>query len=78
MLLRLTIRAILSWTKSQIRARSHPNVLSATTWLNNMYHTKTGDKLDEVDLKTPLMYADASGSAAAAMRVVNLVMNIVR
>ena len=47
-----------SWTKSQVRGRSHPNVLSATTWLNNMYHAKSGQKLDDVDLQTPLTYAD--------------------
>ena len=51
------LRAV-SWTKSQVRARSHPNVLSATLWLNNMYHSKSGEKLDDVDLQTPLMYAD--------------------
>ncbi|KAI0749829.1 DUF1479-domain-containing protein [Daedaleopsis nitida] len=48
----------LYWTKSQIRARSHPNVLAATTWLNHMYHTRNGDKVEDVDLDTPLMYAD--------------------
>ncbi|KAM5544876.1 hypothetical protein V8D89_001774 [Ganoderma adspersum] len=46
------------WTKSQIRARSHPNVLSATTWLNKMYHTKNGESAQGIDLETPLMYAD--------------------
>ncbi|KAH9945206.1 uncharacterized protein BXZ73DRAFT_86740 [Epithele typhae] len=48
----------LYWTKAQIRARSHPNVLSVATWLNTMYHPKTEQKLDDVDLNTPLMYAD--------------------
>ena len=47
-----------SWTKSQIRARSHPNVLAATTWLNKMYHSKSGNKVEDVDLDKPLMYAD--------------------
>ena len=49
-----------SWTKSQVRARSHPNILSATVWLNKLYHVKNGDqeKTDGVDLDTPLTYAD--------------------
>ncbi|THH30269.1 hypothetical protein EUX98_g3936 [Antrodiella citrinella] len=46
------------WTTSQVRARGHPNVLGATTWLNSMYHLKSDTKLDEVDLSTPLTYAD--------------------
>ncbi|KAI1792082.1 hypothetical protein LXA43DRAFT_888111 [Ganoderma leucocontextum] len=46
------------WAKSQIRARSHPNVLSAATWLNKMYHTKDSEKAENMDLETPLMYAD--------------------
>ena len=49
---------ICSWTKSQIRARSHPNVLATTTWLNKMYHSKSGNKVEDVDLDKPLMYAD--------------------
>ncbi|PIL29830.1 hypothetical protein GSI_08037 [Ganoderma sinense ZZ0214-1] len=48
----------LYWTKSQIKARSHPNLLATTTWLNKMYHTKDGEKLEGIDLDTPLMYAD--------------------
>ncbi len=47
-----------SWTKSQVRARSHPNLLTATVWLNNLYHTKSGEKIEGVDLSTPLTYAD--------------------
>lgn len=47
-----------SWTKSQVQARSHPNLLAATIWLNNLYHTNDGQKLDGVDLSTPLTYAD--------------------
>ncbi|KAI0076163.1 DUF1479-domain-containing protein [Panus rudis PR-1116 ss-1] len=47
------------WTKSQVRARAHPNVLSASAWLNNLYHIKSSEaKLDKVDLSTPLSYAD--------------------
>ncbi|KAF9460315.1 DUF1479-domain-containing protein [Collybia nuda] len=48
----------LYWTKSQVQARSHPKVLAATVWLNNLYHTKDGRKIDGVDLSTPLTYAD--------------------
>ncbi|KAG6853316.1 hypothetical protein C0991_005242 [Blastosporella zonata] len=34
-------------------------MLSASIWLNNLYHTKTDDVvLDGVDLSTPLTYAD--------------------
>ncbi len=47
-----------SWTKSQVRARSHPNVLAATAWMNNMYHTKSDTKIKDVDLSAPLSYAD--------------------
>ncbi|CAL1716090.1 unnamed protein product [Somion occarium] len=46
------------WTRSQVRARAHPNVLAVSTWLNNMYHLKSGAKLEDVDLSTPLSYAD--------------------
>ncbi|OBZ72402.1 Uncharacterized protein YbiU [Grifola frondosa] len=48
----------LYWTRSQVRARSHPNVLAVTSWLNNMYHVKSGAKIENVDLDTPLSYAD--------------------
>jgi len=48
----------LYWTKSQVKARSHPNVLAASVWLNNLYHTKDGQKIEGVDLSTPLTYAD--------------------
>ncbi len=47
-----------SWTKSQVRARSHPNVLSIITLLNNMYHMKSNTKLEGVELSTALSYAD--------------------
>ena len=44
-------------------ARAHPNVLSAMTWLNTLYHVKADEAseraiLDGVDLSTPLAYAD--------------------
>ena len=47
-----------SWTKPQVQARSHPNVLAATVWLNNLYHTASGETIEGVDLSTPLTYAD--------------------
>ncbi|KZT20478.1 DUF1479-domain-containing protein [Neolentinus lepideus HHB14362 ss-1] len=49
---------MLYWTGPQVKARAHPNVLEATAWLNNFYHLKSHDKLDGVDLSTPLTYAD--------------------
>ncbi|KAK0453297.1 hypothetical protein EV421DRAFT_664875 [Armillaria borealis] len=48
----------LYWTKSQLEARSHPNMLAASAWLNNLYHVEAGQKLDGVDLSSPLSYAD--------------------
>ncbi|KAJ7275778.1 hypothetical protein C8J57DRAFT_1449269 [Mycena rebaudengoi] len=48
----------LYWTKAQVKARAHPNMLAATTWLNTLYHTSTDEKLEGVDLSTPLTYAD--------------------
>ena len=39
-------------------ARSHPNVLATSVWLNRMYHTKGNDKLEDVDLDVALSYAD--------------------
>ncbi|TCD66348.1 hypothetical protein EIP91_001452 [Steccherinum ochraceum] len=48
----------LYWTRPQVRARGHPNVLQATSWLNSMYRSKADAKLDGVDLSTPLTYAD--------------------
>ncbi|KAK0231117.1 hypothetical protein IW262DRAFT_1445354 [Armillaria fumosa] len=48
----------LYWTKSQLEARSHPNVLVASAWLNNLYHAEPGQKPDGVDLSSPLSYAD--------------------
>ena len=45
--------------------RSHPNVLTTTIWLNNLYHAQVGKKNEQsantmkgVDLSTPLTYAD--------------------
>ncbi|KAJ7666280.1 hypothetical protein B0H17DRAFT_1336369 [Mycena rosella] len=48
----------LYWTKAQIQARAHPNMLAASTWLNTLYHAPSGQVLDGVDLATPLSYAD--------------------
>ncbi|KAF8886070.1 DUF1479-domain-containing protein [Gymnopilus junonius] len=51
----------LFWTKPQVQARSHPNVLAATAWLNNLYSAKSKDDasaLEGVDLNVPLSYAD--------------------
>lgn len=47
-----------SWTPSQVAARSHPNILAVSTWLNGLYHAKPDTQLDGVDLKSPLTYAD--------------------
>jgi hypothetical protein len=53
-----------SWTKSQVKARSHPNVLSATIWLNHLYHQSftssesVAEKIEGLRLDQPLVYAD--------------------
>jgi hypothetical protein len=55
-----------SWTKPQVQARSHPNLLAATVWLNNLYHVQVDSEKNSqlaktmkgVDLNTPLTYAD--------------------
>ncbi|KII86315.1 hypothetical protein PLICRDRAFT_43911 [Plicaturopsis crispa FD-325 SS-3] len=49
------------WSKPQVQARSHPNVLQVSSWLNGLYHYKSSDaesKNAGVDLATPLSYAD--------------------
>ncbi|KAJ7885220.1 hypothetical protein B0H13DRAFT_2235304 [Mycena leptocephala] len=46
------------WTKAQIKARAHPNMLAASIWLNNLYHITAEQKVEGVDLATPLSYAD--------------------
>ncbi|KDQ59257.1 hypothetical protein JAAARDRAFT_128012 [Jaapia argillacea MUCL 33604] len=48
----------LYWTRPQVQARAHPNVLATSTWLNQMYHVKGNTTLEGVDLSTPLTYAD--------------------
>ncbi|CAE6520501.1 unnamed protein product [Rhizoctonia solani] len=45
----------LYWSESQVQARSYPNVLSATAWLNSLFHAQ---ETSPVSLSTPLMYAD--------------------
>ncbi|KAJ3576611.1 hypothetical protein NP233_g318 [Leucocoprinus birnbaumii] len=47
----------LYWTKPQVEARAHPNLLKATIWLNNLYHDKSGSA-SGVDLSISLSYAD--------------------
>ncbi|KAJ8095975.1 hypothetical protein PM082_015196 [Marasmius tenuissimus] len=48
----------LYWTKPQVEARSHSNILATSIWLNNLYSTPPDANLDGVDLSTPLSYAD--------------------
>ncbi|KAF8135860.1 hypothetical protein K438DRAFT_1882426 [Mycena galopus ATCC 62051] len=48
----------LYWTKAQVQARAHPNMLGVSTWLNSLYHSTSGQKVQGVDLATPLSYAD--------------------
>lgn len=45
----------LYWSKPQIEARAHPNVLNASTWMNQLY---AGTGVDPRVLSTPLTYAD--------------------
>ena len=51
---------MISWTKAQVQARSHPNLLESTAWLNQLYHFKNEKTAvsEGVDLSVPLMYAD--------------------
>jgi len=58
---------MISWTKPQVQARSHPNLLSATVWLNNLYRAQvpeidnseqSANTMKGVDLNIPLTYAD--------------------
>ncbi|KAL5490042.1 hypothetical protein ACEPAI_4875 [Sanghuangporus weigelae] len=53
----------LYWTRPQVQARAHPNVLQLGTWLNSLYHINAPeegitDVLKGVELATPLSYAD--------------------
>ena len=62
---------MISWTKPQVQARSHPNILAAAVWLNKLYHVQVADignneknlngqstNTSSVDLDIPLIYAD--------------------
>ena len=46
-----------SWSKSQVKARSHPNVLASQDWLNSLYHVAPSAN-KESPLDKPLVYAD--------------------
>ncbi|KAF4597097.1 hypothetical protein EYR40_007547 [Pleurotus pulmonarius] len=48
----------LYWTKPQLAARAHPNMLAASVWFNNLFHSKSGQNIDGVDMSAPLTYAD--------------------
>lgn len=48
----------LSWSKPQVKARSHPNVLATQDWLNSLYHVPHTVDENESSLDTPLAYAD--------------------
>ena len=62
------LQGLISWTKPQVQARSHPNLLASIVWLNNLYHAAQNDSEEKneqlantmkgVDLSTPLSYAD--------------------
>ena len=64
------LTGLISWTKPQVQARSHPNMLTVTAWLSKLYHIQvanTGNNekndplantLEGVDLNIPLTYAD--------------------
>lgn len=54
----ISYQTVFSWTRPQVQARAHPNVLKTSTWLNNLYHVKSGNILEGVDLSVPLTYAD--------------------
>ncbi|CAI7626420.1 unnamed protein product [Penicillium bialowiezense] len=43
------------WSPSQVKARSHPNMLATQSWMNQLY---TADADQKVDLSIPLTYAD--------------------
>ncbi|KIY65448.1 DUF1479-domain-containing protein [Cylindrobasidium torrendii FP15055 ss-10] len=48
----------LYWTKPQVEARAHPNMLATTSWLNGLWHGEPGQDLKGVDLAQSLSYAD--------------------
>ncbi|KAF8823802.1 hypothetical protein HHX47_DHR9000110 [Lentinula edodes] len=65
----------LYWTKPQVEARSHPNVLAASTWLNNLYRNSSPssekpmeDTQVEVGLLFRLMWMEVRLSAGKIQR----------
>jgi hypothetical protein len=48
--------SVSSWTRPQILARAHPNVLGASTFLSSLYSKSPSDTT--VDPSVPLTYAD--------------------
>ena len=68
---KIDLQELISWTKPQVQARSHPNLLATTTWLSKLYHIQVAETgtnsekngqsantLEGVDLNIPLTYAD--------------------
>ncbi|OQE32550.1 hypothetical protein PENFLA_c001G05318 [Penicillium flavigenum] len=43
------------WSPSQVKARSHPNMLAAQSWMNQLYRADADQK---IDLSVPLTYCD--------------------
>ncbi|PIG80732.1 hypothetical protein AARAC_006526 [Aspergillus arachidicola] len=43
------------WSPSQVKARSHPNMLSTQSWMNQLY---SADADQKIDLSVPLTYCD--------------------
>ncbi|KAL3260527.1 hypothetical protein ABHI18_004502 [Aspergillus niger] len=43
------------WSPSQVKARSHPNMLATQSWMNQLY---TADANQKIDLSVPLSYCD--------------------
>ncbi|PWY94518.1 DUF1479-domain-containing protein [Aspergillus sclerotioniger CBS 115572] len=43
------------WSPSQVKARSHPNMLYTQSWMNQLY---TADANQKIDLSVPLTYCD--------------------
>ncbi|KIY44067.1 DUF1479-domain-containing protein [Fistulina hepatica ATCC 64428] len=48
----------LYWTKPQVLARAHPNVLAVSAWLNGLYDAPEETTMDGVVPSQPLSYAD--------------------
>ncbi|KAJ5819759.1 hypothetical protein N7474_005350 [Penicillium riverlandense] len=43
------------WSPSQVKARSHPNMLATQSWMNQLY---SADADQKIDLSVPLSYCD--------------------